>query len=404
MWKNQNVWIILSGELIVGLGLWAGIIGNLEFMQERVPSDFLKSLILATGLLAGILVGPFAGRIIDQSKKKTVLILSGIGRVISVAFMFIAIATDSIAWMIVFLVTMQIAAAFYFPALQASLPLIVDEKDLLQLNGWDMNISTIARVAGTAIAGLVLVYAPISALYGISMVAYIVMLLFTFILKIPETNDVPKQHSAKENKEKSSFKGVFPLLKHDVGIKYTLILSFIPVLFLGSFNLLVISISEIQDSSSIKGLIYTVEGISFMLGTIAIKYISLKFKTNNILFLSLVIIGAAELLLHFAHIPVISLISFSLFGFAVGCFFPTVMTIFQKQVPKEYHGRFFSFRNMLDRTSFQLVLLSTGALLDLMGLENMVLFFGTLSICLTLFYLWQMKKKDIHIETNHKAA
>ncbi|HWI48175.1 MAG TPA: MFS transporter, partial [Rummeliibacillus sp.] len=54
MWKNQNVWIILSGELIAGLGLWAGIIGNLEFMQERVPSDFMKSLILATGLLAGI--------------------------------------------------------------------------------------------------------------------------------------------------------------------------------------------------------------------------------------------------------------------------------------------------------------------------------------------------------------
>lgn len=404
MWKNQNVWIILSGELIAGLGLWAGIIGNLEFMQERVPSDFLKSLILATGLLAGILVGPYAGRVIDQSKKKNILVLSGLGRVISVVFMFIAIATDSISWMIVFLVTMQIAAAFYFPALQASLPLIVDEKDLLQLNGWDMNISTVARVAGTAIAGLVLVYAPISALYGISMIAYIVMLLFTFLLKITETKDGPKQHSAKEVKEKGSFKEVFPLLKRDAGVRYTLILSFIPVLFLGSFNLLVISISEIQDSSSIKGLIYTVEGISFMLGSIAINYISSKFKTNTILFFSLVIIGVAELLLHFAHLPIISLTTFALFGFAVGCFFPTVMTIFQKQVPKEYHGRFFSFRNMLDRTSFQLVLLATGALLDLMGLENMVLFFGTLSICLTFYYFWQMKKKEIHIETEQKAA
>ncbi|HWI49448.1 MAG TPA: MFS transporter, partial [Rummeliibacillus sp.] len=324
--------------------------------------------------------------------------------VISVVFMFIALATDSISWMIVFLVTMQIAAAFYFPALQASLPLIVEEKDLLQLNGWDMNISTIARVAGTALAGLVLVYAPISALYGISVIAYVILLLLTFLLKIPETRDALKQHSEQEHKDKGSFKEVFPLLKRDVGIKYTLILSYIPVLFIGSFNLLVISISELQESSSIKGLIYTVEGISFMVGSVAIKYIGSKWKTNNILFFSLLVIGAAELLLHFAHIPAMSLITFGLFGFSVGCFFPTVMTIFQKQVPKEYHGRFFSFRNMLDRTSFQIVLLSTGALLDLMGLENMVLFFGTLSICLTLYYLWQVKKNNIHIETEQKAA
>lgn len=70
MWRNRNVWIILLGEFVVGLGLWAGIIGNLAFMQEVVPSDFHKSLIIACGILAGLVVGPMAGRIIDQSKKK----------------------------------------------------------------------------------------------------------------------------------------------------------------------------------------------------------------------------------------------------------------------------------------------------------------------------------------------
>jgi len=60
MWKNRNVWIILIGEAIAGLGLWTGIIGNLEFMQKQIPSDFLKSVIMATGLLAGILAGPLA--------------------------------------------------------------------------------------------------------------------------------------------------------------------------------------------------------------------------------------------------------------------------------------------------------------------------------------------------------
>ena len=34
------------------------------------PSDFMKSVILFIGLLAGVLVGPMAGRIIDQYEKK----------------------------------------------------------------------------------------------------------------------------------------------------------------------------------------------------------------------------------------------------------------------------------------------------------------------------------------------
>lgn len=80
MWRNKNVWIVLIGEFIAGLGLWLGILGNLEFMQKYVPSDFMKSVILFIGLLAGVLVGPMAGRVIDQYEKKKVLLYAGFGR------------------------------------------------------------------------------------------------------------------------------------------------------------------------------------------------------------------------------------------------------------------------------------------------------------------------------------
>jgi len=398
MWKNRNVWIVLIGELIAGLGLWASIIGNLEFMQEKVPSDFVKSLILSSGLLAGVMMGPLAGRIIDQSRKKTVLIYSSVGRVVSVVFMFIALATGSIWWMVVFLVLLQISASFYFPALQATLPLIVGEKDLLQLNGWDMNVSTVARVAGTALAGLILVYSAIGTLYLLSFVAYIALLLFTFMLKIPEEKPQSTAQLEESTKKGSGFKEVFPMLQANLGVKMTFILSFIPLLFLGSFNLLVIKISEFQDSAMIKGMIYTVEGISFMVGSFAIKYIGEKWRIERILFVCLIVIGSGEMLLYFAGSSFLTLITFALFGFSLGCFFPTVMTIFQKQVPKEYHGRFFSFRNMLDRIMFQIVLLSTGALLDFIGLQFMVLVFGAISVLVTTYYWLQMKRVGVQIE------
>lgn len=385
MWKNRNVWILLTGEFIAGLGLWLSIIGNLEFMQEKVPSDFLKSLLMATGLLAGIAVGPFAGRLTDQTSKKNVMLMSGLLRAVSVIFMLIAIATGSVWWMIVFFVLIQISAAFYFPALQAAIPLVVADKDLLQLNGVHMNVSTLSRIIGTAAAGILLVLLPLSLLYVGSLVAYIILFIMTWFLDIDE--DRGKQQTSKGKQEKTSFKDVFPVIKGLPIVFMTLLMTLVPLLFLGGFNLMVINISELQDSSAIKGWIYTAEGVSFMIGAFFIKQISDKISPYTILFGSSVLIGLSQLLLYFADVPTLTIIAFLIFGFSVGSFFPTAATIFQTKVPKDFHGRFFSFRNMLDRIGFQIVLIITGSLLDLIGLQLMCVLFGGLSIILTLAFL-----------------
>jgi MFS family permease len=403
MWKNRNVWIILVGELIAGLGLWTGIIGNLEFMQERIPSDFLKSVIMAIGLLAGILVGPLAGKVIDQSRKKTVLLISGFGRMISVSFMLIAIGTGSIWWMVAFMISIQLSAAFYFPALQATIPLVVKDEHLLQMNGWHMNVATMARVIGTALAGVILVYWSLESLYFMSIFAYGGLLLFTFMLRIDEEEGTEALVKVSAP-GKGGFMEVFPILKSYPAVMMTLVMTLIPLLFIGSFNLLVINISELQDSASIKGTIYAAEGIAFMIGTVVVKFIAKKWSTSTILFFFAFVIGLAELILIFAASPILSVTAFAVFGFAVGSFFPTAMTIFQKQMPKAFHGRFFSFRNMLERVIFQVVLLATGALLDLIGLQWMVVVFGVISLSLTTIFLIQMKRRNIILDTNDQTT
>jgi len=396
MWKNRNIWIILTGEMIAGLGLWTGIIGNLEFMQEKIPSDFVKALIMSAGLLAGIIAGPLAGKIIDQSRKKTVLLISGAGRMLSVIFMLIAISTDSVWWMVAFMVSIQLSATFYFPALQATIPLVVKDDDLLTMNGWHMNVATISRVLGTALAGIMLVYWSLMSLYWISMIAYGALLLFTMMLQIDEGEG--REAKVKSMGNKGGFMEVFPVLKAYPAVGMTLIMTLIPLLFLGSFNLIVINISEIQDSASIKGLIYTFEGVAFMLGTFVVKYISKQWRTTTILFSFATMVAVAEFMLFFAHSTIITLGAFSVLGFALGCFFPTAMVIFQKQMPKEYHGRFFSFRNMLERVMFQVVLLTAGAFLDIIGLQSMVIIFGLISLSMTAIFFVQMKKRNIILE------
>lgn len=401
MWRNKNVWILLTGEFIAGLGLWLGIIGNLEFMQEKIPSDFLKSLLLAAGLLAGIVVGPMAGRLTDQYSKKAVMLISGFVRAISVVFMLIAIHTGSVWWMLVFLVLLQISAAFYFPALQAAIPLVVEEKDLLQLNGVHMNVSTLSRVIGTAVAGILLVAIPLNMVYVLSLAAYLILFGLTWFLQFDEQKKV---EPAKAGVQKQGFKDLFPVIVKLPIVMMTLILVLIPLLFIGGFNLVVINISELQDSSAIKGWIYTAEGIAFMSGAFLIKRISYKFSPYKILFSSSLLIGLSQLLLYFANVPALTIIAFLVFGFSVGCFFPTAATIFQTRVPKDYHGRFFSFRNMMDRVFFQVVLLMTGFLLDAVGLQNMSVMFGALSIMMTAIFFIKSRNLRATADTEQNAS
>lgn len=395
MWRNKNVWIVLIGEFVVGLGLWAGIIGNLAFMTELIPSDFHKSLLLAVGMLAGIAVGPLAGRIIDSRSKKIVLLGSSIGRIVAVLFMFVAIYLDSIWFMLIFLVVLQIAASFFMPAMQSVVPMIVKDKDLLELNGWQMNIRTASRIVGAALAGIMVASFDVLWLYVVSIIMYIAMYFIMTMLTIEEGIIEKKEHS--KTKDRGSFKEVLPVLVQYPIVLVTLVLIIIPILFLGSFNLVVMSISELHNSSSISGIIYTVEGIGFMLGAFLIKRIGQRFKTGAILFTTVLLMGIFQSTLYFADIQILAVATFGFYGFVIGLFFPTTMTIFQRQVPKEFHGRFFSFRTMIDQASMQIVLLSTGALLDLVGLQFMGLMFGLFSLTITISFIIYLKSKKMKL-------
>ncbi|CAH8767488.1 MFS transporter [Paenibacillus dendritiformis] len=378
MWTNRNVWIVLCGEFVAGLGLWTSIIANLEFMQHQVPSDFMKSIILFIGLLAGVLIGPYAGKVIDSSRKKLVLIYAGLGRMVGVCFMFIALATDSVLWMVLFNITLQISAAFYFPALQSVIPRIVADKDLLTLNGVHMNASTIARIIGTVLAGMMLTVMSLASLYAASLVGYALLLVSTFFLDVKE--DLPSGKAASAGKKKGGgFKEIVPMLKRMPVAVMALGLSFIPGLFIGGFNLMVINISEIHQDTQIKGWLYAVEGISFIAAAFFVKRISGKGGLLKLLCLFALLSALGHSLLFFADIRGMALFGFGLFGLAAGFFFPLLSTYFQKTIPKDYHGRFFSFRTMLDRVMFQVVLLATGFMLDTIGLSYMVLVFGGLS-------------------------
>jgi MFS family permease len=388
MWKNRNFLLLMFGLGVSSTGLWVGIIGNLEFLQKNVESSFLQALIILAGFLVGIFLAPMAGRIIDRSNKKKILIYAGFARCAAIFFMYLAIASNNVWWMVVYTLVIGISGTFSQPAMQTMLPLIVKKEELLDANGINMNIFTGSRIVGTALGGVMLVSMSLFSLYTVTLISYIILLISTFFIHVEEK---PKEFN-KNDKKESFFRTLgelYPMVKQQQKVVYGIFLLLPAYLFLSGFNLMVIEISDLQHNPGIKGILYTTEGVCVFIGT----FLSKRFFRDNpklsYMFAITFIIATAHTSLFLAHLPAMSVVSFGLFGLAAGTLFPVVTTIFQTDVPSDYHGRFFSIKGMVDNIIFQILMLLTGLFLDTIGLEKMVIGFGITSFIIASLILLQ---------------
>ncbi|MDR7071419.1 MFS transporter [Fictibacillus barbaricus] len=388
MWKNRNFLLLMFGLGVSSTGLWVGIIGNLEFLQKNVESSFLQALIILAGFLVGIFLAPMAGRIIDRSNKKKILIYAGFARCAAIFFMYLAIASNHVWWMVVYTLVIGISGTFSQPAMQTMLPLIVKKEELLDANGINMNIFTGSRIVGTALGGVMLVSMSLFSLYTVTLISYIILLISTLFIHVEEK---PKEFN-KNDKKESFFRTLgelYPMVKKQQKVVYGIFLLLPAYLFLSGFNLMVIEISDLQHNPGIKGILYTTEGVCVFIGT----FLSKRFFRDNpklsYMLAITFIIATAHTSLFLAHLPAMSVVSFGLFGLAAGTLFPVVTTIFQTDVPSDYHGRFFSIKGMVDNIIFQILMLLTGLFLDTIGLEKMVIGFGITSFIIASLILLQ---------------
>ncbi|MDQ0914832.1 MFS transporter [Paenibacillus sp. V4I5] len=387
--RNRTFVFMMIGEAIQGAGIWTSVIANLQFMQSHVPSDLGKSLILMCGLFLGVLISPQAGVWADRYDKKKILLISGIVRCLAPIVMFAAIQYQSVAIMLLSVVIMQVAATVYMPTVQAALPSVVPASELLKANSVNFNVITIARIGGTAAAGILVSMMNLYTVYALSLAFYVILVMLITQLRIPNTADT----LAARKKEKIRFTELFPLIRSEPSIFIALINSGVITLFLGGFNLLVLKFSQIQQKPELMGWIYSLEGTSILIaGLFAKRVIGMRnLVTSSTLFMLLFALSFAGMSFSESSFAVLG--SFVMFGCAVAFFFPMVSTLFQIKVPKEAQGRFFSFRGMLDRVMFQISLLATGACLDWFGISTFLLTLALITISSGILTLFIAKRK-----------
>lgn len=380
---HKDFYLILLAHFLAISGLWFGIFANLQFLAQMVPSDFLMSVILTIGPVSLIIASPFAGTIIDQSSTRKIISISGWIQLLGALLQLAAFYTGSLLLLVLALICLHLANAFYTPALRSVIPEIVPQQQLLRANSAYMNITTIARIIITAISGLALSFLPLSVMYAIVVCCYLIMNAVRYM--------IPLQENIAKNKsqERMPFREVFPLLRREPVLLVLMINIALIYWFLGGSNLVILKFSQHHADHSVQGFLYGVEGIFVLLGGIAAKKL---YQNANLLFQnSLLVLGVGCSLLFMAfgtNWVWAAFAGYGLYGFLVGCWSPSYSTIGQITVPEEIRGRFFAFQEMWNRIMQQFSLLYTGFMFDLIGLSNHLLIvslfilFGAIAVLL----------------------
>lgn len=192
--QHRNFQLYLFGQLISLAGTWMQIVAQGWLVYELSRSEAMLGLVGFASALPALMVTPWAGVIVDQVRKRDLIIATQMGAMLLAFALALLSFTGSVeVWHILLLsALLGVVNAFDGPARQAFVVEMVGGHDLpnaIALNSMTFNA---ARVVGPAFGGILL--ATVGAAWcftfnGLSFLAVIVSLVMMRLNHMPANGD-----------------------------------------------------------------------------------------------------------------------------------------------------------------------------------------------------------------------
>ena len=383
-WKS-SITRFLSAQTISLFG--SSIVQYAIIWHITLSTSSGQMLMISTlcGFIPQIFISLFAGVWIDRYDRKRMIILSDSAIAISTLLLAIAFLTDhkNIWFLFISLAVRSAGTGIQTPAVNAIIPQIVPQEQLMKINGINSTLSSMMIFLSPAISGAVLSFASLEAILFIDVITAIIGVGITSTIYI-------KRLKIKEHQKKSSslteIKNGFSYLKENLFIKRLLIYQII-ILFLISPSafLTPLMVSRTFGQEVWK---LTVSEMTYSLGMILgglliASWGGLK-KRMNTTMLAGAIYGLLMIGLGSAPIFLVYLFCNTLIGITAPCYNTPVTVSIQEQVPTELHGRIFSFMQIATSCALPFGMILFGPLADTIPVQWVLIGCGTLIATLSL--------------------
>ncbi|HOH92426.1 MAG TPA: MFS transporter [Anaerolineaceae bacterium] len=330
-----------------------------------------------TGTLPRVILGPFAGALVDRWNRKLTMIISD--GIIALATLVLAIlfATGQIqVWHIfAMLFVRSVGSIFQGPAMSASISLMIPKEHYTRYAGISQAADGIITIVSPPLGALLMAYLPIQAVLAIdTLTAAIAIALLAFLVYVPQ----PVKEAAETLK--MSVKSVFSDVRD--GFKYVIEWKGVFLLMIGgtlinmtaspAFSLLPLYVEQhFQKGPEGLAWLYSAFGIGSIVGGLVLGVWG-GFK-RKILTVMMGIMGMG------VGMFVLGLVPQKAYGVAVALTaFLGVMTAFangplnaivQEKIPNELQGRVFTVLGSLVQATVPLGLIVAAPIAELFGIS-----------------------------------
>ena len=345
------------------------------WLTQESGSATVLAIATLVGMLPMIVLGPFAGALVDRGNRRLIMIFADATIAVFSLLLAYLFVTDIVQiWHVYAIMAVRsLGGAFHFPAMSASTPLMVPEEQLTRVNGLNQTLQGINGLIAPPVGALLISILPTHGILLIDVGTAILAILPLLFISIPQ----PKRHDDSENTEK-------PSLLQDIRAALTYIRTWpglVAILFMALFlNFLLVPTGALfpllvtkhfEKGALELGLINSLEGIGIIAGGVLLSVWG-GFKKKIVTSMAgIILLGTAVMLLGFTPASLFSmaLVAIFLLGFAIPITNGPIGALFQSVIRQDMQGRVMSMVNSAATAIAPLGLLIAGPLSDALGIR-----------------------------------
>ncbi|MCC0673599.1 MFS transporter [Clostridioides sp. ES-S-0145-01] len=348
---NKNFNLIVLGQIVSILGSSLLRFGLSTYILDMTGRADIFATLYAISSIP-LLFSPIGGAIADRFNRKNLMVIFDfISSVIIFTFIcLLSTLNNSIILIGVIMVLLSIISSMYQPTVQASIPLITNEKDLEQANGIVNGISSLSSMFAPVLGGLLYGLIGIKMLLIVSCIAFFLSAVMEMFIHIPfnkrKVNGSIVSTIVSDMKEGFSYVIKQSYISKAMILAASLNLFLTPFLLVGIQYILRITM---HSSNNMYGIGIGIIEFSSVLGALSIGLFAKKMKMNTLyrwlMLISILMIPMAisisPLMLRLGYYPSFILLFICVIPIAMSITIITifVLTIVQKQTPNELLGK-----------------------------------------------------------------
>jgi len=383
MLRNRNFALLWVAQGISAAG------DTFTFLAMAVQIDYIfpdagqsakaLGIVLIGFSLPQLLLGMFAGTLVDRWDRRKVMIASDLIRaLLTPCFMFVQTAADlPLAFGLAFLISSF--SVFFYPSRTALLPAIIDDDALMNANGWMQVGGTIARLSGPVLAGLVLGRWSVDVAFGIDGVSYLISAALLLGIRGVPTRVDALQETDMRAAWGDLKSGVQFALHNRLLQGVTLGLS-VAMLGLGAVNVLFVPFLRHVFNAPPEALggIQAAQGAGMLIGGLMVGAIGKRLSPLWLSVSSMFLLGAGVALFGAAPTYSLELIIMPIIGLSLAPINASLQTMLQRNVPGHMLGRAGSVMEMAISMATLVSMGVAGWLGDTIGFRQCFLFGGAM--------------------------